>query len=244
MYRGSLPLYPHSSISRISPPSDNQHLQKNQRFATYCPYCQVSSAPTSLPQGLRDPPSYSFVPNSRSRTVGVSPPPPPPYEADTPTAPATGNNGTPPFELDEKSVIEDTLHFLNHEHDTIQSLCLRYGVPAEALRRRNNITSDHLLQGRKTILIPGEHYRGGSLSPRPVEGEDEELRRGKIRRFMNTCKVSDYDFALLYLEQSSYDLDAAIESYFDDEAWEREHPNDRAGRERRFKTRTLFWRGL
>lgn len=146
---------------------------------------------------------------------------------------------------DEKSALstaadkhEDTLHFLDHNHDTITSLSLRYGVPAQALRRTNNLTSDHLLLARRTVLIPGEFYKGGvSLSPRPVEGEEEELRRSKIRRFMTSTKVSDYDIALLYLEQSGYDLQAAVDAYFADEAWEREHPNvprAKAGKRRPF----------
>lgn len=126
---------------------------------------------------------------------------------------------------------EDVLHFLNHSHDTIASLSLRYGVPVPVLRRVNNITSDHLLAGRRTVIIPGEFYKGGvSLSPRPVEGEEEELRKGKIRRFMVACKVSEYDVAVLYLEQSHYDLETAVANYVADEEWERQHPVRAAGR--------------
>lgn len=33
-----------------------------------------------------------------------------------------------------------------------------------------------------------------------------------------------YDVALLYLDQSSWDLDAAVEAYLDDEKWEKDHP--------------------
>lgn len=33
-----------------------------------------------------------------------------------------------------------------------------------------------------------------------------------------------YDVALLYLKQADYDFDAAVETYRDDERWEREHP--------------------
>ena len=33
-----------------------------------------------------------------------------------------------------------------------------------------------------------------------------------------------YDVALLYLQQSNYDLDVAVEAYLSDEKWEREHP--------------------
>ena len=36
--------------------------------------------------------------------------------------------------------------------------------------------------------------------------------------------TSRYDVALLYLQQSQYDLDAAIAAYQEDEKWEKEHP--------------------
>lgn len=62
------------------------------------------------------------------------------------------------------------------------------------------------------------------MSPRPVEGEEEEKRKGIMRRWMVACKVSEYDVALLYLQQVDYDLEAAIEAYKEDERWEKEHP--------------------
>lgn len=141
----------------------------------------------------------------------------------------------------------DILHFLDHRHDSISSLSLRYGVPASVLRRSNNINSDHLLLGRRTVLIPGEYYKGGvSLSPRPVEGEEEEMRKGKIRRFMTSCKVSDYDIAVLYLEQSGYDIETAVTAYLDDEKWEQEHavPGGNGKKADKYKNRGPFWRGL
>lgn len=33
-----------------------------------------------------------------------------------------------------------------------------------------------------------------------------------------------YDIALLYLEQSHYDLDLAVQAYLADEQWEKDHP--------------------
>jgi len=139
--------------------------------------------------------------------------------------------------VDEKSApheATDTLHFLDHAHDSINSLSLRYGVPAAVLRKANNISSDHLLVGRRTVIIPGEYYKGGvSLSPRPIEGEEEEARKSKIRRWMVTCKVPEYDVALLYLEQAGYDLQLATETYFADEEWERTHPAAAARRGKR-----------
>lgn len=173
--------------------------------------------------------------------MSAAPPPYAPIDSKPQTAEAPGGQH---IEQDEKSMMDDALHFLNHEHDSITSLSIRYGVPAAALRRANNITSDHLLQGRKTVLIPGEYYKGGvSLSPTPIDGEDEELRKGKIRRFMTSCKVSDYDIAQLYLEQSGYDLGASVQAYFGDEAWEREQARNGAGQgSARSKNLGFFWR--
>jgi len=87
---------------------------------------------------------------------------------------------------------EDVLHFLDRAQDTIQSLSLRYGVPPDALRQKNRLWADHLLAARKTILIPGEYYKGGvSLSPKPLESEEEEIRKGKVRKWMVACKIAE-----------------------------------------------------
>lgn len=88
--------------------------------------------------------------------------------------------------------VDDVLHFLDSSHDTILSLSLRYGVPQDALRRANGLFADHLLAARRAIVIPGEFYKGGiSLSPQPPEGEEEESRKAKIRRWMVACKVAE-----------------------------------------------------
>jgi len=200
-------------------------IQSNRRFAEYCPYCQISSGPSALPQGLRDPPAYEAAPAApKASSHDTAPPPytPPPST----TAHVNDEKGALAAAAAQKDSddAEDTLHFLNHNHDTVSSLSLRYGVPASALRRANNLTSDHLLLGRRTVLIPGAYYKSGvSLSPRPIEGEDEERRKANIRRFMTSTKVSKYEVALLYLEQTDYNLAAAMEAYFVDEAWEKEH---------------------
>ncbi|CAD0039854.1 unnamed protein product [Aureobasidium pullulans] len=106
--------------------------------------------------------------------------------------------------------------YVTHRHTTTHRLLLYrpYGVPLHALRKANNVFADHLLQGRRTVVIPGDYYKGGvSLSPRPIEGEEEELRKSKLRRFMN-----------------DYDLDGAVEAYKDDEKWEKEHPLQNNGK--------------
>ena len=229
--------------------------QKNPRFGSYCPYCQISSASSSvLPQGLKEPPSYASAtahPTAALRADSSADAPPPYAELSPPTSESELRSGA--ASDDEKAALrdpagststpapegppaEDTLHFLDHEQDSVLSLSLRYGVPAHALRRANNLHSDHLLAARRTVVIPGAWYRGGvSLSPRPVEGEAEETRKGKIRRFMVATKVADYEVAVLYLQAADYELEAAVGSCLEDERWEREHPM--AGEEGRDGTR-------
>ncbi|KAI1267204.1 hypothetical protein F5Y18DRAFT_331964 [Xylariaceae sp. FL1019] len=196
-------------------------IHNNYRFETYCPYCQISHTDSILPPGLRDPPSYSA--SAANTSPSLAPPPPYSPSAKGGPSPLIPQDGKSTAARDEPA--EDILHFLDHAHDSINSLSLRYGVPASALRRANNIHSDNLILGRRTIIIPGEYYKGGvSLSPRPVEGEDEEARKAKIRRWMVACKVHDYEVALLYLEQAGYDVQAASDAYYADEEWERTHP--------------------
>ena len=146
------------------------------------PFCQISTHPSPLPQRLHDPPSYSS-------SFGIPPPryneTLPPYST-TPSQPAPSDTKTT-----TSQPAEDTLHFLNHNKDTLLSLSLRYNVPLPILRKHNNITSDHLLLARRAILIPGEYYQGESLSARPVEGEEEERRKVIVRKFMVGCKVAE-----------------------------------------------------
>lgn len=188
-------------------------LTDNPRFATYCPFCQISTGPSPLPaQGLREPPTYSLHSNE---TV------------DDELPPYTAHNGLQ-LPLEKAASTEnapDVLHFVDQNNDSIASLSLAYGVPPDVLRRTNKMFADHLLAARRTILIPGEYYKGGvSLSPRPLEGEEEELKKTKLRKFMVGCKVAEYDVAVLYLEQSSYHLENAMTAFRADERWEKEHP--------------------
>lgn len=76
-----------------------------------------------------------------------------------------------------------------------------------------------------------------------MAGEADELRKAKIRRFMTSTKVADYDVAALYLEGADYVLEAAIEVYFADEAWEKRNAAAAAAPQKKDKKRG-FWRGL
>ncbi|MCJ1258191.1 hypothetical protein MMC24_006022 [Lignoscripta atroalba] len=223
-------------------------ISKNDRFATYCscpspfdcqlhapseatsnpsssgPFCQITSTPSSLPQGLRDPPAYSSPPPSPRPSHATLAHPP---DSDLP--PSYSSIRPPPLDPQPNSStpVSDTIHHL-HPSDTLTSLSLAYNVPIPALRAKNALYADHLLAARRKILIPQEYYQGESLSPKSVVGEEEEERRSKVRRWMVGCKVAEYDIALLYLKQADYNLDAAIEAYKADEKWERDHPMDGA----------------
>ncbi|RDL40401.1 uncharacterized protein BP5553_00380 [Venustampulla echinocandica] len=237
-------------LRNIPPPYDEPGLDpQSPDRRLYCcgPFCQISSEPSCLPQGLRDPPSYTPFSSSSSHKQDAA--------SDPKDLPAYSPSEVP-HTSDVKAPVEDIAHFLDHDVDTLTSVALRYNVPISALRRANNITSDHLLLARRTITIPSEFYKGGvSLSPRPIEGEEEETRKAIVRRWMVACKVSEYvlplaafvggdmpslgkegkltwgfgmpcsyDAAVSYLKLADYDLDMAILSFKDDERWEKEHP--------------------
>lgn len=162
-------------------------LNQNPRYSTYCPYCQISTESSTLPQGLRDPPAYSTL-DDRSL-------PPQEKEDQEEELPPYQHGNHARLEVQHEKASDhpapDVLHFLKPE-DSLHYLSLAYGVPLNTLRRTNNVFADHLIQGRKTVLIPGEYYKGGvSLSPQPLEGEEEEAKKNKVRRWMVACKVSE-----------------------------------------------------
>ena len=255
-------------------------IRGNPRFGAYCPYCQVAEDDTDtgtallLPPGLKAPPSYdaSVTPgvgvssNTAYPTTGHGREPPPPYTVSAqdagPEGPASGGGKTgiggekKKDKAEERPRGEDTqppslLHYLRQPHDTVASLSLQYGVPAAALRRANGIHSDHLIAGRRTVVIPipqpplspssqsasasghGRPHITQSLSPRPPGGEEAERRERALRRWMLRCRVHEYDVAALYLANAAWDPEAAVVAYLADEAWERAHPVEEARRGRR-----------
>lgn len=196
-------------------------ITKTPRFATYCPYCQVTNEPSALPQGLRDPPAYSSPPPSPKRQdisyhddmAGSEDPPA--YTANDNQSNSTGESSS--------KTVPDVIHHLARD-DTIASLSLAYNVPATVLRQHNSVYSDHLLSARRTISIPSSHYRGESLSPNPIDDPEESERKANIRKFMVGAKCHKYEEAELYLKQSDENVDKALEQWREDEKWEKENP--------------------
>ncbi|KAK4137381.1 hypothetical protein BT67DRAFT_414630 [Trichocladium antarcticum] len=209
--------------------------------------------PTSTPATTLDPPPYSTVapaiisppgtPATRPDLTDSSYPPPPYPPSPVTTATATTATPSRPNPQDNQPPAAPTPHPTTsithhlrhtHPHDTIPSLSLCYGIPAARLRRHNNLTSDHLLAARQTLLIPTPNPSPNpspnpapnlsSLSPHPVEDAAERQRKTTVRRWMVACKEADYDVAVVYLAGVGYDLDAGVRRYWDDERWVGGHP--------------------
>lgn len=179
------PLFPGRTLPCCNRTICARCLNQNKRYETYCPYCQITTAPSSLPQGLRDPPAYSSLqqPQANAPQDASGEDDLPPYDAGSYTGNVSEKGGVAPA--------EDVLHFVA-PGESMKSLALAYDVPIDALRKTNNIYSDHLVQARKTLLVPGEYYKAGvSLSPRPLESEEEEIKKNKVRRWMMACKVAE-----------------------------------------------------
>ncbi|KAF3913163.1 hypothetical protein AA313_de0204108 [Arthrobotrys entomopaga] len=165
--------------------------QKNPRFITYCPFCPIKRPSTTT--------------TSANDTDALPPPYTPTPDIVVPPSPPAYSTSQPPL-----------IHHL-HPSDSITTLSLRYSIPTHVLRSHNRLYADSLLSGRSYILIPREYYTGPSLSPDPVQSIEEST----LKRFQVCTKCVEYDIAKVYLDESGWDFDKAVERWEADEAWER-----------------------
>lgn len=99
--------------------------------------------------------------------------------------------------------------------DTLQGLCLRYGCSVVEVRRMNNF-SGNSIQFKKTLTIPmsrGYHMRS-------IEHTPEYSQEISIQQFRNATGENVAE-ARVYLEDTNFDLDAALAEWRNDEQWER-----------------------
>ena len=102
-------------------------------------------------------------------------------------------------------------------------LSLLYKIPLQDIRRANNLFgNDNLIHARHYVFIPG--YNGPSLSREPEESEEVEVRKIALKRFQLISKCVDYKMATIYMENSGWNIEAAVQKYKDDIAWEKAHP--------------------
>lgn len=208
-------------------------INKNPRFESYCPYCQIATAPSALPaQGLREPPAYSPPESPRASHSGPSTRSPASSSPPAYSEFYTGND-----RVEGSASQEDVVHHLRPDRDSIASVSILYRVPAPVIRKHNSLYSDHLLSARKVLFIPASHYSGPSLSAEPADSPEEAERKNKIRRFQVSAKCAEYDVAVLYLQNYGSDLGAAVDAYQEDEKWEQEHPMDDSSKIRKGKAK-------
>jgi len=96
--------------------------------------------------------------------------------------------------------------------DTLQGICLRYGVSIMEVRRVN-MFSNNSIQHFKTLRIP---LKKGI----PVVGEvDEGSRQAILQKFQAETKESIAE-SRIYLEDNDWNLDLALGAWRGDENWE------------------------
>lgn len=131
------------------------------------PYCQVSTTDSCLPAGgLRLPPAYAE---------------PPAYESLDRAGHQTAVKAEGP----------DVVHYIKPQ-DSVSSLAVQYGMPAQDLRQRNQLHTDAQLWAHKMVMIPRKYCPDGvSRSANPIDSPEDEARKLRIRRFMLTCHVAE-----------------------------------------------------
>jgi hypothetical protein len=172
-------------------------VRKTPRFAELCVLCQLPLASDLAAGDASSPPDY-----------------------DVAGLPAYQSDGNAHMLQKEKETAQDkeqpsAQHYVRKE-DSIMSLSLAYKVDARDIRSANNIFSDHLLQARSFVMIPGAHI---SLSPAPGEDEQDKV---KLKRFMVGSKCSDYAMAQAYMLECGGDVADAIARYEADSRWTRD----------------------
>lgn len=171
-------------------------IQKTPRLASYCPLCQISVQPKQTISFRKLPPSY---------------------EEESTSAAVVALAEKPGIEM---SSAGDVVHYVTPE-DTVEGLCLTYGVPMSIFQQHNRLFSNNLLAARRTVLIPPGYYAGPSKSPGPERAEEEQ-RKVQVKRFQLTTKCVEYKVAEWYLREAQWSLEGALMRWADDDEWERE----------------------
>jgi len=143
-------------------------LEQNQRFYTYCPFCQK----VSFTYNKRD--DDITIADIRTTYTDCSLPT---YEEviynDLNTLKLNSLNEKPNKKLDEKSNY-GAIHYIKKD-DTLIGLSFRYGIKIADIRKANRLFDNNII-ARSTLIIP--NYVGPSLSEKHSE-EEEKKNVGK-----------------------------------------------------------------
>ncbi|RIA86872.1 Carbohydrate-Binding Module Family 50 protein [Glomus cerebriforme] len=181
-------------------------LEQNQRFYTYCPFCQ----------------EITFTYNKRNDNISNNTLPT--YEEVIYNDLNELNNSLKlnsvneklNKKLDEKSNY-GAIHYVKKD-DTLIGLAFKYGIEIVDIRKANRLFDDNII-ARSTLIIP--NYVGPSLSEKLSEEEEKKML---VKRFQIQSKCIDPIEARFYMEQSNYNIENATQLYRDDILWEMQHP--------------------
>ena len=132
---------------------------------------------------------------------------------------SSSSSSRPPRRRDDPTKItnddnEDTSTIPLTSRDTLQSLSLRFGVSENVLRSANDLPPNGNL-----ALLGGFIKVPVAISPRPKREEGVESLRAKIRR-VRVITNCDENSAAFYVADAEGDVEAAIEAYRRDDAFE------------------------
>lgn len=142
---------------------------------------------------------------------------PPSYDESPESAPSATALAEKPA---PEAISGEVIHYVRPE-DTVDGICLSYGIPTAIFRKHNRLFSDNLLIARRTVLIPAGYGSGASNSPTPQNGAEEQ-RKVQVKRFQLTTKCIEYKVAEWYLREAHWSLEDALMRWSDDDEWERE----------------------
>mmetsp|Transcript_24385 Transcript_24385/g.35655 ORF Transcript_24385/g.35655 Transcript_24385/m.35655 type:complete len:202 (+) Transcript_24385:42-647(+) len=128
-------------------------------------------------------------------------------ENDTASSFTTAESKTPIYGKD----------YVDHEvlpTDTLQGICLRYGINATKLRQANNFSGSNLLLAPSKLIIP--------LTGKPVKVLDRTSNKGKIHAFCVELPNLGPSEAKAYLELSDWDLTEALTDAKEDIKWDKD----------------------
>ena len=133
------------------------------------------------------------------------------------------------IDLDEKKkVLPENCDFLLHyvqPSDTLQGLCLRYGITPLSLRQVNKFSGSNLIMAPKTLIIPLTR-QDNKATTFMNEKEVKNDKDAKINQFLFTFRNNQASSmvgrkeALAYLDMNDGNLEMAIQDAKDDFGWE------------------------
>lgn len=133
----------------------------------------------------------------------------------------------------QEGLLPEDCDFLQHKvepTDTLQGICLRYGITPVTLRQVNKFSGSNLMLAPTILTIPLKRSAGGKLGGGGGGGGVMSAERKKqsdinqfllaLRKFQSSETAISTKEALSYLEMNDGNVEMAIEDAKNDFGWE------------------------